>query len=130
MRSRAGLLAGTALLAGMAVAAPAAVAQQHSVDVITGQGRAACHHGQVCLYENDALNQFRSALVLRADRNLTSLVPLRLNDGASSVCNFTNRVIALYGDTSFQGRAVLFMPDVCRDIPESFNDRASSLRFI
>lgn len=128
MKSRIALLAGTALLAVAAAAAPASAAPR-TVDVVVGEGPAACESGTACLYQNYNLNGTGPALVLRTDQNIPWLGDHGFNDITSSVCNFDDRTVVLFEHANYEGDDVAVPPGRCTNVPPSFNDLTSSVLF-
>ncbi|MCC9307244.1 peptidase inhibitor family I36 protein [Kitasatospora sp. RB6PN24] len=128
MKRRISFVLGTAVLAGLAVLpTQTATADVHRVRIVTGQGSVACTDGFVCLYENSGLNQPSPGRVLLTDGNIGWLSDYGFNDITSSVCNHTGVRATLYADSGMQGDWIMVDPGTCNNVPDWFNDTASSL---
>ncbi|MER6992610.1 peptidase inhibitor family I36 protein [Saccharopolyspora hirsuta] len=131
MKLRLALLAGSALLGGaIGVPAQAQDITPRAVDVIEGHGEQACPDGAVCLYRDYYGNGSADAPILRTDQDIPWLGDYGFNDTTSSACNHTPVRVVLFEDAYFEGSNLIVYPGDCVNVPEWFNDLASSVRFV
>ncbi|MFI2206983.1 peptidase inhibitor family I36 protein [Streptomyces sp. NPDC020192] len=124
------LVPGAALVTAVLLTAAAPASADASI--IRGQGRDACTHNYVCLYENWDYNAPTSARILRTTEDISRLDDYFFNDITSSVVNNSRYIVRIYPDYDFKGVPVTLLPgeSISFNNGNGFNDVASSVKFL